>query len=155
MWPNLAYTPSQLAPIPGGLLPGALHVSHSSGLWEFITLGRTAASAVYNSKCFFLLMPTPQASSLSSVLCIKKKLADYFSWIFCSVAFLPDFFTFSVLKERKEHESVRIVSKKTEAREGASSPGKAKKSQKDTIALFGGEQQEKATPTGGKFGMYG
>lgn len=103
-------------------------------------------------------MPTPQASSLSSVLHIKKKkkLADYFSWIFCSVAFLPDFFTFSVLKERKEHESVKIVSKKAEAREGASSPGKAKRSQKDTIAVFGGEQHGKTKPTGGgKFRMYG
>lgn len=70
MWPNLAYTHSRLAPLLHGLLPGALHVSRSSGLWEFITLGRTAASAVYNSKRFLLLMPTLQASSLSSVLCI-------------------------------------------------------------------------------------
>lgn len=60
-----------------------------------------------------------------------------------------------MLKERKEHESVKIVSKKAEAREGASSPGKAKRSQKDTIAVFGGEEHGKTKPTGGKFGMYG
>jgi hypothetical protein len=56
-------------------------------------------------------MPTPQAL-LFSVLQVKKKiLAGYFSCIFCSIAFLPDFFTFSVLKEREEHESLRKVSK--------------------------------------------
>lgn len=140
MWPNLAYTHSRLAPLLHGLLPGALRVSRSSGLWEFMTLGRTAASAVYNSKRFLLLMPTLQASSLSSVLRIKKKnWLTIFLEFSAVLPFFLTFFTFSVLKERKEHESVRIVSKKTEAREGASSPGKAKRSQKDTIALFGGE----------------
>lgn len=48
-----------------------------------------------------------------------------------------------MLKEREKHESIKIVSKKAEAREGASVAGNAKSNQKDLIAVSGEEHQEK------------
>lgn len=115
MWPNLAYTPSWLAYIPGRLLrepcmaPTALASGNlSHGVWQQLLLYLTANAS--SSSCQFLWPPL-----FFLFFTLKKKKKNWLAIFHEFSAVLPfflTFFTFSVLKERKEHESVRIVFEK-------------------------------------------
>lgn len=144
---SLASALWQLACLPGWLPLRALS-SSSSGLWEFITSVRTAAFAIYNSECSFLLMPALQAS-LSSALHIKKKnpgWSFFMHFLLCCLSFW--LFNFlSAKREEHETEKKKKVSEKLKPENKVRILEKAESNWRDSMALFGEGQEEKAKLT--------